>query len=175
MLIRLLQFTPFLVNQLKYLTTSSVFLEAPALTWGVFVGIISGFVGATAFNKYYNFRKLPEALSFFNGKRFVPFVVIVRSAIAALVFATVWPVIQSGINGFGIWIANSQSTAPILAPFLFGTLERLLLPFGLHHMLTIPINYTQLGGTYQVLDWCCQRNKCIWTRSTLVSLGNRPC
>ena len=126
-------------------------MEAPALNMGVFVGIISGFIGATAFNKYYNFRKLPEALSFFNGKRFVPFVVILRSAIAAIVLAIVWPVIQSGINGFGMWIASSKETAPILAPFLFGTLERLLLPFGLHHMLTIPINYTQLGGTYEVL------------------------
>lgn len=126
-------------------------LEAPALNMGVFIGIISGFVGATAFNKYYNYRKLPEALSFFNGKRFVPFVVIVRSALTALVLSALWPVVQSGINGFGVWIANSQSTAPVLAPFLFGTLERLLLPFGLHHMLTIPINYTQLGGSYQVL------------------------
>ena len=126
-------------------------LEAPALNMGVFVGIISGFVGATAFNKYYNYRKLPEALSFFNGKRFVPFIVIIRSTLAALLLSILWPVVQSGINGFGVWIANSQSTAPVLAPFLFGTLERLLLPFGLHHMLTIPINYTQLGGSYQVL------------------------
>lgn len=134
-------------------------MEAPALNMGVFVGIISGFIGATAFNKYYNFRKLPEALSFFNGKRFVPFVVILRSAIAAIVLAIVWPVIQSGINGFGMWIANSKETAPILAPFLFGTLERLLLPFGLHHMLTIPINYTQLGGTYEVLTGAAKGTK----------------
>ena len=126
-------------------------LEAPALNMGVFVGIISGFVGATAFNKYYNFRKLPDALSFFNGKRFVPFVVILRSTIAAIVLAAFWPVVQTGINNFGIWIANSQETAPVLAPFLYGTLERLLLPFGLHHMLTIPMNYTALGGTYEVL------------------------
>ena len=134
-------------------------MEAPALNMGVFVGIISGFIGATAFNKYYNFRKLPEALSFFNGKRFVPFVVILRSAIAAIVLAIVWPIIQSGINGFGMWIANSKETAPILAPFLFGTLERLLLPFGLHHMLTIPINYTQLGGTYEVLTGAAKGTK----------------
>ena len=134
-------------------------MEAPALNMGVFVGIISGFIGATAFNKYYNFRKLPEALSFFNGKRFVPFVVILRSAIAAIVLAIVWPVIQSGINGFGMWIASSKETAPILAPFLFGTLERLLLPFGLHHMLTIPINYTQLGGTYEVLTGAAKGTK----------------
>lgn len=126
-------------------------LEAPALNMGVFVGIISGFVGATAYNKYYNFRKLPDALSFFNGKRFVPFVVILRSAIAAILLAAFWPVVQTGINNFGIWIANSQETAPVLAPFLYGTLERLLLPFGLHHMLTIPMNYTALGGTYEVL------------------------
>lgn len=126
-------------------------LEAPALNMGVFVGIIAGFVGATAYNKYYNFRKLPEVLTFFNGKRFVPFVVILRSVIVALVLALVWPVIQTGINDFGKWIANSQETAPILAPFLYGTLERLLLPFGLHHMLTIPMNYTQLGGTYDIL------------------------
>ncbi|HEV4875341.1 TPA: PTS glucose transporter subunit IIA [Streptococcus pneumoniae] len=126
-------------------------MEAPALNMGVFVGIISGFIGATAYNKYYNFRKLPDALSFFNGKRFVPFVVILRSIIAAILLAAFWPVVQTGINSFGIWIANSQETAPILAPFLYGTLERLLLPFGLHHMLTIPMNYTALGGTYEVL------------------------
>ncbi|WP_347087582.1 PTS transporter subunit IIBC [Streptococcus rubneri] len=127
-------------------------LESPALNMGVFVGIIAGFVGATAFNKYYNYRKLPDALSFFNGKRFVPFVVILRSVIVALILSFLWPVVQTGINNFGIWIANSKETAPILAPFAFGTLERLLLPFGLHHMLTIPINYTQLGGTYEVLS-----------------------
>ena len=126
-------------------------MEAPALNMGVFVGIISGFIGATAFNKYYNFRKLPDALSFFNGKRFVPFVVILRSVIAAILLSIFWPLVQTGINSFGIWIANSQETAPVLAPFLYGTLERLLLPFGLHHMLTIPMNYTALGGTYDVL------------------------
>ena len=58
-----------------------------------------------------------------------------------------------------MWIANSKENAPILAPFLFGTLERLLLPFGLHHMLTIPINYTQLGGTYEVLTGAAKGTK----------------
>ncbi|WP_414049150.1 PTS transporter subunit IIBC [Macrococcus animalis] len=127
-------------------------LESPALNMGVFVGIIAGFVGANAYNKYYNYRKLPDALSFFNGKRFVPFVVILWSTIVALALAVIWPYIQAGINNFGLWIASSKDTAPILAPFLFGFLERLLLPFGLHHMLTIPINYTQLGGTYEILS-----------------------
>ena len=126
-------------------------LGSPALNMGVFVGIISGFLGGIIYNKYYNFRKLPDALSFFNGKRFVPLVVIGWSVILSLVLSVVWPLIQTGINNFGIWIANSADTAPVLAPFVYGTLERLLLPFGLHHMLTIPMNYTSFGGTYEIL------------------------
>lgn len=125
-------------------------LGAPALNMGVFVGIISGFVGGMVYNKFYNFRKLPDALSFFNGKRFVPLMVIVYSVVVSLVLAAVWPVAQSGINAFGIWIANSSESSPILAPFIYGTLERLLLPFGLHHMLTIPMNYTSFGGSYMI-------------------------
>ena len=125
-------------------------LGAPALNMGVFVGIIAGFVGGVAYNKYYNFRKLPDALAFFNGKRFVPMVVIAYSVVISLVLALFWPVAQTGINNFGIWIANSSETSPVLAPFIYGTLERLLLPFGLHHMLTIPMNYTSFGGTYTI-------------------------
>ena len=125
-------------------------LGAPALNMGVFVGIISGFTGGMIYNKYYNFRKLPDALAFFNGKRFVPMVVIAWSVIISAVLAVVWPVVQGGINAFGVWIANSSSTSPVFAPFIYGTLERLLLPFGLHHMLTIPMNYTSFGGTYTI-------------------------
>ena len=125
-------------------------LGAPALNMGVFVGIIAGFVGGIVYNKYYNFRKLPEALAFFNGKRFVPLAIIFYSTIVALIMALIWPVVQAGINAFGIWIAGSSATSPILAPFIYGTLERLLLPFGLHHMLTIPMNYTSFGGTYLI-------------------------
>ncbi len=125
-------------------------LGAPALNMGVFVGIISGFAGGIIYNKYYNYRKLPDALSFFNGKRFVPLVVIAWSLILSLILSVIWPIIQLGINSFGLWIADSSSTSPVLAPFVYGTLERLLLPFGLHHMLTIPMNYTSFGGTYLI-------------------------
>lgn len=125
-------------------------LGVPALNMGVFVGIISGFAGGVIYNKYYNYRKLPDALAFFNGKRFVPMVCIAWSVVISLILSVVWPVVQSGINAFGVWIANSSSTSPILAPFIYGTLERLLLPFGLHHMLTIPMNYTSFGGTYTI-------------------------
>ena len=125
-------------------------LGSPALNMGVFIGIIAGFVGGVVYNKFYNFRKLPDALAFFNGKRFVPLAVIAYSVVISLIMAVVWPVVQSGINNFGVWIANSADTAPVLAPFIYGTLERLLLPFGLHHMLTIPMNYTSFGGTYMI-------------------------
>ncbi|MCU4861254.1 PTS transporter subunit IIBC [Bacillus cereus] len=126
-------------------------LGAPALNMGVFVGIITGFLGANLYNKYYNYNKLPQALAFFNGKRFVPFVVILWSTVTAIVLSLLWPFIQSGLNEFGRWIAASKDSAPVVAPFVYGTLERLLLPFGLHHMLTIPMNYTELGGTYTML------------------------
>ena len=126
-------------------------LGSPALNMGVFVGIIAGFLGGALYNRFYNFNKLPNALSFFNGKRFVPFVVILGSVVAALVLSIVWPTIQGALNSFGEWIATSRNTAPVLAPFIYGALERLLLPFGLHHMLTVPMNYTELGGTYTIL------------------------
>lgn len=125
-------------------------LGSPALNMGVFVGIISGFLGANLYNKYYNFNKLPQALAFFNGKRFVPFVVILGSVITALVLSIIWPFIQGALNSFGVWIASSKDSAPVLAPFVYGTLERLLLPFGLHHMITVPMNYTELGGVYHI-------------------------
>lgn len=125
-------------------------LGAPALNMGVFVGIISGFLGAVLYNKFYNYDKLPQALAFFNGKRFVPFVVIGGSVISAIVLSIVWPFVQGALNSFGMWIATSRDTAPVLAPFVYGTLERLLLPFGLHHMITVPMNYTELGSVYQI-------------------------
>ncbi|MGE9212984.1 PTS transporter subunit IIBC [Exiguobacterium aurantiacum] len=126
-------------------------LGSPALNMGVFVGIIAGFLGGALYNRFYNFNKLPNALSFFNGKRFVPFVVILGSVVAALALSIIWPTIQGALNSFGEWIATSRNTAPVLAPFIYGALERLLLPFGLHHMLTVPMNYTELGGTYTIL------------------------
>ncbi|EAS66166.1 PTS transporter subunit IIBC [Photobacterium angustum] len=126
-------------------------LGAPALNMGVFIGIISGYLGANLYNRYYDYSRLPEALAFFNGKRFVPFVVIFYSVIIAFVLAVIWPLVQGALNDFGLWIASSKDSAPIIAPFVYGTLERLLLPFGLHHTLTIPMNYTELGGAYQLL------------------------
>ncbi len=156
-------------------------LEAPALNMGVFVGIISGFVGATAYNKYYNFRKLPDALSFFNGKRFVPFVVILRSTIAAIVLAAFWPVVQTGINSFGIWIANSQewyldcqltrncSNPCTILVWYFGT-------FALAIWSSPHVDYpNELHSSWwniRSVNWCSKRNTSIWSRSALACMGN---
>jgi len=78
-------------------------------------------------------------------------VVFAGSVVAAFVLSLLWPFVQGLLNDFGRWIASSRDSAPIIAPFVYGTLERLLLPFGLHHMLTVPMNYTELGGTYKIL------------------------
>lgn len=124
----------------------------PCLNMGVFIGIISGFLGGIMFNKFYNFKKLPAVLTFFNGKRFVPLATIGYATLVAIVICIFWPFAQSGINAFGTWVVGSKDSAPFFAPFIYGTSERLLLPFGLHHMLTIPLNYSSLGGVYQPLD-----------------------
>lgn len=116
------------------------------INMSVFGGIVAGFVGAMLYNKFYKFNKLPVALAFFNGKRFVPFVAIIAGIVLGSVFFVIWPPVQGVINAIGIWLTSV--TIPFLAPFIYGTLERLLLPFGLHHLLTIPMNYTALGGEY---------------------------
>lgn len=90
-------------------------LGAPALNMGVFVGIIAGFVGGVAYNKYYNFRKLPDALAFFNGKRFVPMVVIGYSVVISIVLSLFWPVVQTGINMEGETPAAAATSLMVTA------------------------------------------------------------
>ena len=130
-------------------TITSV-LGIQTLQMGVFGGIIVG-LGVAALHNRYHKIVLPNALSFFGGSRFVPIISTITYVFVGILMYFVWPVVQTGLNSFGVWIANSSATSPILAPFIYGTLERLLLPFGLHHMLTIPMNYTSFGGTYTIL------------------------
>ncbi|MBN2838100.1 MAG: PTS transporter subunit EIIC [Fusobacteriaceae bacterium] len=133
-------------NKYRDLFTSS--LGFPTLQLGAIGGIACGFMGANLYNKYNAFDKLPNALSFFNGKRFVPIITLFWGAILGVIAVFVWPPVQTLINKMGIIIANPDSTLAPIAPFVYGTLERLLLPFGLHHMITIPINYSEVGGAY---------------------------
>lgn len=114
-------------------------------------GIIMGFSGAAIYNKFYIFNKLPKILAFFNGTRFVPFMVFIIISPLAVAISLFWPLLQTAINEIGTFIAKNNKI-PFIMPFSFGFLERLLLPFGLHHLLTIPMNYTAFGGQLDYLD-----------------------
>ncbi len=113
-------------------------------------GIIIGFTAPYVYDKYHDFDKLPQALSFFNGKRFVPLVSTFYGLIIAFWFALLWPWVSKVFFWFGTGI--SEGAWFFIAPFLYGTAERLLLPFGLHHMITMPMNYGVTGGTYVQLS-----------------------
>ncbi len=109
---------------------------------GVFGGILIGIVAATLFNRYYRIS-LPPYLGFFAGKRFVPIVVSFAAIALAFVLAIVWPPIGEAIREFGNWAAYSN---PAAAVTIYGVVERMLLPFGLHHIWNVPFFFEV--GTY---------------------------
>ncbi|MBN8202875.1 N-acetylglucosamine-specific PTS transporter subunit IIBC [Bacillus sp. NTK034] len=97
---------------------------------GVFGGIISGIIAGLLYNKYHDI-KLPEWLGFFGGKRFVPIITSLVMIVIAFLFGYVWPPVQAGINGVGDWIIGAGAAGV----GVFGFLNRLLIPVGLHHIL----------------------------------------
>ena len=112
---------------------------------GVFGGIIVGLGVAALHNKFYKIE-LPQVLSFFGGTRFVPIVsALVYTAVGILMFF-VWPVIQKGIYGVGDVVLNSGYAGT----WVYGFMERLLIPFGLHHVFYLPFWQTAVGGTLEV-------------------------
>ena len=123
-------------------------LGIPTLEIGVFGGIVIGFMAAVLYNKYHDF-KMPEMLSFFGGSRFVPIVTAGYSIIVALIFAFIWPVVQGGIYNIGA--ALSGENTPAFFMFLYGFIERALIPFGLHHIFYVPIRFSEVGGMYTTL------------------------
>lgn len=92
---------------------------------------------------------MPEMLSFFGGSRFVPIITAGYSIIIALILAFVWPHVQDGIYALGA--ALSGENTPPLYMFIYGLVERALIPFGLHHIFYIPIRFSEVGGTYTTL------------------------
>jgi len=120
-----------LAGAVAYLVlTKAVATVNPEVDLKILGGIISGVVGGLSYNRYYNIR-LPEFLGFFAGKRFVPIFAGSVSLVLALAFGYIWPVIQSGIDAAGHWMVEAGG----LGAFVFGTLNRLLIPVGLHHVL----------------------------------------
>src|SRR5215510_10181383 len=101
----------------------------PSMNTGVFGGILAGALAAVLFNRFYRIR-LPPYLAFFAGKRFVPIVTGVSAIFLGVLLSAVWPPIQGGINRFSHWAAVSD---PRTAATLYGFVERLLIPLGLHH------------------------------------------
>jgi glucose PTS system EIICB or EIICBA component len=108
---------------------------------GVFGGIIIGAVAASLFNRYYRIE-LPSYLGFFAGKRFVPIVTGIAAILTGVILSLVWPTIQDGINVFSHWAADKD---PRTAATVYGFVERLLIPFGLHHIWNVPF-FFQIGS-----------------------------
>ncbi|WP_010234947.1 glucose-specific PTS transporter subunit IIBC [Clostridium arbusti] len=112
-------------------------LGVPTLQMGVFGGIIIGIIAAQAYKKFFKIE-LPSYLGFFAGKRFVPIVTAVAAIVAGLALTLIWPPIGRGLNAFS---HNMIDANPTIAAFLFGVIERALVPFGLHHIWYNPFWY----------------------------------
>lgn len=113
-----------------FVITSGAKAINPDINMGVLAGIIAGVVAGNLYNKYYNI-KLPDWLGFFGGKRFVPIVTSFACIILALIFGFIWPPIQSVIDAAGNWMIGAGAAGV----FVFGFLNRLLIPLGLHHVI----------------------------------------
>ncbi|MGE7781848.1 glucose-specific PTS transporter subunit IIBC [Peribacillus sp. NPDC097264] len=109
-------------------------LGIPTLGTGVFGGIIVGVMAAILYNKFYEIE-MPSYLGFFAGKRFVPIITAVSAVVLGLVMIVIWPTIQSGLNAFSENMLGANLT---LSAFVFGVVERALIPFGLHHIFYSP-------------------------------------
>ena len=121
-------------------TTSS--LGITTLQMGVFGGIIVGLGVAALHNRFYK-TQLPQILSFFGGTRFVPIVCTAVYLVVGIVMFYIWPVIQSGIALLGNLVINSGYAGT----WIYGIIERALIPFGLHHVFYMPFWQTALGGS----------------------------
>ena len=132
------------INTLHDGSVTSV-LGIQSLQMGVFGGIIVGLGVAALHNKYYRIE-LPQVLSFFGGTRFVPIVSAVVYLFVGILMFFIWPTIQNGIYAVGGLVRNSG----YFGTFLYGLMERALIPFGLHHVFYIPFWQTGVGGTMTV-------------------------
>lgn len=116
-----------------------------SLQMGVFGGIIVGLGVAALHNKFYKIQ-LPQVLSFFGGTRFVPIICSLVYTLVGILMFFIWPVIQSGIYSVGDLVLNSGYAGT----WVYGFMERLLIPFGLHHVFYLPFWQTGVGGTMEV-------------------------
>lgn len=125
-------------------STASV-LGITTLQTGVFGGILVGLGVAALHNRFYKIR-LPQVLSFFGGTRFVPIISAVTYLAVGVLLFFVWPVVQTGIAKLGNLVLSSGYAGT----WIYGTIERALIPFGLHHVFYMPFWQTELGGSMRI-------------------------
>ena len=128
----------------QYVTTT---LGIFTLNKSVFGGIITGIVTATLHNKYYNIQ-LPAVIGFFSGARFVPIVVSLAMAVVGALLAYIWPFVQDGIAVIALFVKNAGQ----IGTFLYGLIERALIPFGLHHIFYTPFWYGSFVDGQVIID-----------------------
>lgn len=116
-----------------------------SLQMGVFGGIIVGLGVAYLHNKFYKIQ-LPQALSFFSGTRFVPIITAIVYLVVGILMFYVWPTVQLGINQVGQLVRVSG----YFGTWIYGFMERILIPFGLHHVFYLPFWQTSVGGSLEV-------------------------
>lgn len=137
----------------SYATYTTNTLGIFTLNMSVFGGIITGIITSILHNKYFDIQ-LPPILGFFSGSRFVPIVTALTMAVVGALLAFAWPVVQTGISYIAIFVKNSG----IFGTFLFGVIERSLIPFGLHHIFYTPFWYASfveaqihVGGAWKTV------------------------
>ncbi|OUR94106.1 hypothetical protein A9Q84_17500 [Halobacteriovorax marinus] len=128
------------VGKLLGLDTKAI-MGIQSIETGVFGGIISGFVASVMFKRFYKI-KLPDYLGFFSGKRFVPIVTAFAMIFVGIAMSFIWPPVQGVINGMSAYAVNENATA---MAFTYGLVERLLIPFGLHHIWNVPF-FFEIGS-----------------------------
>jgi len=138
---------PEMIKHISDFPAYSNVLGIPTLQTGVFGGIIVGVIAASMYNRFFK-MELPAYLGFFAGKRFVPIITALASLFLGIVMIFVWPVVQDGLNAFSNFMLNANSG---LSAFVFGLIERSLIPFGLHHIFYSPFwfefgEYTSKAG-----------------------------
>ncbi|MEB6336069.1 maltose/glucose-specific PTS transporter subunit IIBC [Serratia rhizosphaerae] len=120
-------------------------LGIQSIDTGILGAVLVGII-VYLLHERFNTIRLPDALAFFGGTRFVPIITTLTLGVCGLVVPLIWPWFAAGINGLG-WVING---AGAFGPMIFGSGERLLLPFGLHHILVALIRFTDAGGTLDV-------------------------
>lgn len=155
----LIDITDLKINE-KMLGTE---LGIETMQTGVFGGILIGFLTAYLYNKFHR-TKLPDAISLFSGERLVPIVASFAAIGVAVLFYFIWPLVGMGILALGEYVATH--TNPVVVG-LYGGIEKLLIPFGLHHIYNTPLLFTEIGGSYEALEGApyCGRSKCLYRSS----------